>query len=186
MRWEQLFTDLEQEYEAAMALELDAEVAERSRAERGRIGIADRLRAHHGHPVQLDVQGAGAVQGTLLDSGLDWVLVAEPRGVRCLVPTDRLVTVAGLGRRAGDPLLVSKVDARFDLRLTLRRLARSRSGVSVLLTSGRQLDGTIDRVGADHVDLALHAMGEARRAGAVMAVSTVPLAAMGAVRSRED
>lgn len=185
VRWEKLFADLEQEYEAAMAAELAAEVADRSRLERGRIALADRLRAHAGHPLALEVTGAGAVQGRLLESGPDWLLMAEATGAPLLVPMDRLVGVTGLGRRAGDPALVSRVDARLDLRVALRRLARSRVAVSLLLISGRRLDGTLDRVGADHVDLAVHPAGEARRPGTVLAVTTIPLSAVALVRSQQ-
>lgn len=186
MRWEDLFADLEQEYEAAQAAELSAEVADRTRVERGRVSLAGRLRAAVGHQVQVEVTGAGPVVGTLADSGPDWLLLSEPRGRQVLVPMDRVVAITGLGRRAGDPALVSPVDARLDLRTALRRLARSRTAALVLLTTGRQLDGTVDRVGADHVDLALHPVGEARRAGAVLAVATVPLASVALVRSREE
>jgi hypothetical protein len=39
-------------------------------------------------------------------------------------------------------------------------------------------------VGADHLDLALHAADESRRAGAVRGVCVVPLSAVAALRPR--
>ena len=52
----------------------------------------------------------------------------------------------------------------------------------VHLRDGGVLDGTLDRVGGDFVDLALHGAGEVRRRGEVRAVTAVPLAAIAAVR----
>jgi hypothetical protein len=50
-------------------------------------------------------------------------------------------------------------------------------------TAAGVLSGTIDRVGADHLDLALHAPGEWRRAEAVTGVATVGFGGLYAVRS---
>jgi hypothetical protein len=62
-------------------------------------------------------------------------------------------------------------------------LARDRAGVSVVLRDASTLSGTLDRVGADHVDVAEHAPGEARRAAAVRQVRVVPLMALALLRS---
>jgi hypothetical protein len=63
-------------------------------------------------------------------------------------------------------------------------LARDRTPVAVVLTSGDVLTGTIDRVGEDFVELAEHPVDEPRRAGSVRAVRLLPLSALAAVRSR--
>ena len=76
-----------------------------------------------------------------------------------------------------------EVVRRLDVRWALKGLVRSRSGVQVLLLNGSALSGTLDRVGADHVDLAEHAPGEPRRAASVRQVRLVPLAALAAIRS---
>jgi hypothetical protein len=76
---------------------------------------------------------------------------------------------------------------QFDLRLVLRAMARDRSAVVLRTDDGVVLTGTIDRVGADFVELAEHALGEPRRATAVRAVHAVALAAVSVVtRGPED
>jgi hypothetical protein len=53
-----------------------------------------------------------------------------------------------------------------------------------LVGDGPRLLGTIDGVGADHLDLAEHLEGLPRRRENVRAVATVPFAALVAVESR--
>lgn len=67
--------------------------------------------------------------------------------------------------------------------MVLRDLARQRIPVTVFVTSARA-HGTIDRVGADHLELACHEPGEARRAAAVRWIELVPLAQLLLVRFR--
>jgi hypothetical protein len=70
------------------------------------------------------------------------------------------------------------------VRSALRGIARDRSAVQVHLvdpTAGI-LHGTVDRVGADFVDVAEHPAGEPRRPREVRASVLVPLAALAALR----
>ena len=66
---------------------------------------------------------------------------------------------------------------RLTFGFVLRDLVRRRAGVAVHLASGRLLTGTIDRAGADHLDLALHEPGAPRRSDAVAGYRLVPFAA---------
>ena len=181
MRWTGLFDDLEAQFEAAEAQEQSAEVAERARREAALIGLLDRLRPAVGTPLALHLPGH-VLQARLLDCGPDWVLLEEQGAREVLVPLHAVLGVTGVGAAAACPG-AGPVAKRLDLRWALRGLARSRTGVAVGLTDGTLLTGTLDRVGTDHVDLAEHAPGEARRAGAVRQVRLVPLHALVLVRS---
>jgi hypothetical protein len=64
----------------------------------------------------------------------------------------------------------------------VRDLVRRRVAVSVHLTQGRMLTGTVDRAGADHLDLALHDPGSPRRAGEVTGYRIVPFSAVAWIR----
>jgi hypothetical protein len=183
VRWQRLFDDLEAQFAAAAAAELAAEVAERSRLETGRVRLSDRLAAAHGAPLAVTLPGVGVVRGTLLDAGVDWLLLDEQAGREALVPLHAVLGITGVGARTVAPGSEGEVGKRLDLRWALRGLARGRVGVSVGLRDGSTVSGTLDRVGADHVDLAEHGDGEARRAAAVRAVRLVPLAALVLVRS---
>jgi hypothetical protein len=181
-RWQRLFGDLEAEADAAERTALTLEVADRARAEFGRIRLVDRLRGATGHPVRCHVLGAGAIAGVLVDVGPDWLLLAEPAG-ESVVRIDAIGSVAGLGGYSAAPGSEGVVAARLDLRYALRRLARERAPVRVVLTDGTAVGGTFDRVGADFAELAEHHADEARRAPAVWQVRTVPIGAIAVVRA---
>lgn len=183
VRWQALFDDLEAQLAAEEAAELRAEVADRTRREGARLRIRDRLEPSLASPVAVAVHGGGIVHGQLLDAGGDWLLLAETGGREVLLPLDAVLGIAGLSARSAAPGSEGEVGKRLDLRWALRGLARSRSGVQVVLRDGSTLSGTVDRVGADHLDLAEHAPGEARRAGAVRQVRLVPLGALALVAS---
>ena len=182
MRWRGLFDDLEAQFDAAQAAELAGEVAERSRREAALLRLVDRLRAADGAPVAVTVTGAGVLRGRLLDTGADWLLLEEDGAREVLLPLSGVLGITGVGARSAvpDDGLVAR---RLDLRWALRGLARSRTGVALGLLDGSVVTGTLDRVGADHLDLAEHAPGEARRAAAVRQVRLVPLPAVVLVRS---
>ena len=177
-RWERLFADLEAQYDAAADAEFGGEVADRSRREMALVKLADRARSTTGD-VQLGLAGADVLHGRVVACAPDWVLIAT-EAAEVLVPLAAVTWVRGLSATAETP--ASAVAARLTLGHALRGLARDRAETTVLLRSGERLTGTVDRVGADFIDVAEHALGEPRRAGAVRAVRTVPFAALAALR----
>ncbi|MGY1754969.1 hypothetical protein [Blastococcus sp. SYSU D01042] len=183
MRWQQLFADLEARFEAEREAADRGEVSSRSRHEVGALRFRDRLAGALGFPVVLLCRGAGAVPGTLVDVGSDWLLLVDDQGRECLVALPAVLAVTGLGRRTAPAQDGGPVRARLDLRRALRGLARDRAAVQVVLDEGTRLHGTIDRVGSDHVELAEHAADEPRRADAVQGVRTVVIDAVVAVRT---
>jgi hypothetical protein len=182
MRWQQLFADLQAQFEAEEAAEDRGTGASRARAEMGAVDLVRRMRGSLGMPLTVRCQGAGAVAGTLADAGVDWLLLDDAQGRSVLVASAAVRTVTGLGRRT---TVEDKgvVRARMDLRWALRGLARDRSAVQVVLDDGGVLTGTLDRVGADHVELAEHPADVPRRAEAVQAVTAVVVAAIAVVRT---
>lgn len=184
VRWQSLFDDLEAQLAAAADAELAGEVAERSRLEAGRLRLSDRLAVAPGAQVAVVVQGAGVARGTLLEAGVDWLLLDEGASREALVPLAAVLGLTGVGGPAAVPGTEGQVGRRWDLRHALRGLARGRVGVALTLRDGSIVTGTLDRVGADHLDLAEHGAGEARRPSAVRAVRLVPLVALSLVRSR--
>lgn len=181
MRWDGLFADLEAQAEALEIAERAAEVEELARAEFGRITLLDRLRPGVGAPVRLRL-GATTVAGVVRRVGPDWLLVDEGAGREAVVVAAALLGVSGLPRVSAPPDSVGVVESRVGLRHVLRGIARDRSPVRVVDRSGATLDGTLDRLGADFVELAEHAAGELRRRSDVRDITVVPLDALVVVR----
>lgn len=182
MRWQQLFEDLQSQFEAEESAAERAESASRTRAEVGAVRLRERLAGAHGSPLVLTVRGAGNVPGTLVDQGADWLLLDDGQGRELLVALDAVRAVGGLGRRTALPEPAG-VRSRLDLRWALRGLARDRSAVQVVLDDGGTLTGTLDRVGADFVEIAEHPGDALRRSESVQGVRAVVIGAVALVRT---
>ena len=108
-----------------------------------------------------------------------------PTAARWGITIVPLAGIRGVGLAYGELLRTARpLDARAGLseRMTfgfvMRDVARRRAPVSLGLLSGRVLTGTIDRAGADHLDVALHEPGAPRRAGDVLGYRLVPFSAI--------
>ena len=184
MRWDALFDDMEAQLASVDRLELEAEIAERSRADVAGVELADRLRGSLGLRVGVHLASGSVFDGTLGHVGAESLVLSDPHH-QVLVPYAAVLRYQGLGRLAvTEP---SSVRRKLGLASALRGLARDRTGLSVFLIGGVEgmagLTGVIDRVGRDYFDLAVTRPGEARRAANVSQVATVPFASLGALRS---
>lgn len=188
MRWDELFADIEGQLEQ----ELDAErlevAAEDERLRLGRLALGERLEkmSRDSGSVKLVLADAQILELRIESAGADWV-AGEPshgaggRGV--IVPLAALA--AALPGDDRDPRPApgaahpppGNLVSRFRLAFVLRDLCRRRIVVDVRTSDGSH-HGTIDRVGADHLDLAEHDLGEPRRQRAVRRVRLVPFAAI--------
>jgi len=182
MRWDGLFADLEAQADALAQAERAAEVEDRVRGEIGTLGLLDRARAAVGAPIRIRLAGGHTAAGTLVRVGSNWLLLDEGSGREALVPMAGVMSLRGLSRLSAVPGSQGVVPSRLGLRQALRGLARDRSPVRVHLRDGATLEATVDRVGADFVEVATHGPGEARRRSEVRAVELVPISAMVAVR----
>lgn len=186
MRWTDLFDDLEAQLAAQENAERLGEVVEHTRATLGRVRLSERLTADAGVPVRLGLRGGATVEGVLEETARDWLLVREggpDRGREVFVVLASVVSVQGLSGRS-DPGRPARVQRSLDLRHALRALSRDRALVRVRDVDGGGTVGTIDRVGADHLDLSTHPDDLPRRNRDVHSVVTIPYAALACVVRR--
>ena len=179
VRWDELFRDLEAQLDVADAVELAAEVADRSRREAAELTLVDRLLPTVGHPVRLHVQGPGHVAGRLEHLSVDSLLVREASAREALVPLSAVLTVQGVTPWSVGPASQRQVFQRLRLPSAVRGLARDRSCVQVVLRDGTAFTGTVDRVGREFFELAEHASGEPRRREQITGARVIALAAVG-------
>lgn len=181
MRWESLFDDLEGQAAALATAERAAEVDERTRVEVGSLTLADRLRGSLDRAVALRLTDGSTCRGELLRVGSEWLLVADETARETVVVQRHITAVRGVSREATPAAAAGLVESRLSLRHVLRGIARDRSPVRVAHLGGGAVDGTIDRVGADFLELAAHPPGEPRRHGAVREIELLPLATIATV-----
>lgn len=194
VRWDSFFQDLEDQLSAEWDAERAALDSEAERLRIARLALRDRLRALAGGDDPLAVELADGTRHELSVAavGADWIAARSrtaPGGV-LLVPFAALTAVG-----AAEPVLLRSARAvavpdrmadRITLGFALRDLARRRVPVTVGVIGGRAITGTLDRVGADHLDLALHALDEPRRPAEVAGFRIVPTTAVAWVRADAD
>ena len=175
-----LLRDLGGQLDAAEVAELAAEIEDRSRREAALLGMVDRLRGSLGRTVAVET-AVGRLCGRLSQVGPDWLELTEaPAGTEhsALVPLSAVLGVVGVSPAAVSEGTVG-LARRLDLRHVLRGVVRDRSSVRLVLRDGSVRTGTLDRAGADYVDLVEHAPDEPRSG---CGSRLVPLAAIAVLR----
>jgi hypothetical protein len=177
VRWEDLFADLEREWEGLAQSERQADIAERTRAEFAQVAFLDRLRGSEGRHVHLVTRLGEPVDGELTGVGADFVLLSSGHH-ECVLPLAAVGSAGGLGSASLSEQAAGPVRARLGLGSVLRRIATDRSVVTIVGSEGRPLTGTLARVGADFVELVEHAYDESPRGRSNRRVTLVPFDAI--------
>jgi hypothetical protein len=199
MRWDLLFDDLEARLDQEQRDEERALALEEERLRLGRLTLRDRLsglaRENGDDPtrlVRLELRGGDLIDVRPLSFGRDWMnAVVRGRGAedlgtargaserQCIVPLAAIAAVlptraqleASVAPVAGS---ATRLADRIGLSFVLRDLSRRRTPVHLTTDDGR-LHGTLDRVARDHLDMALHESGSARRESEVRGYRIIPL-----------
>jgi hypothetical protein len=182
MRWDGLFADLEAQAESLYVAQRAGETEGRARAELARLPLVDRLRPSVGAQLRLRCRDGLAVNGTLLRAGAGWLLIDEGAGREAVIASAAVSSLSGLSRWSAPLGSMPVVESRLGLTHVLRGIARDRSGVRLHLDGSVVIDGTLDRVGADFLEMAVHPAGEARRRRDVLDLVVVVLSALVSVR----
>lgn len=153
MNLDSLFRDYEARLAAVQQANLELDAREMQKAEFSKIQMSDRLAAQQGQILTVFVDGGQKWEGVLESVGLGWVqLKCAHESV--LIPQKSIFWWEG-----GN--LHSQVDAhtvsrKLSFAFALRSLVKYRLVVRLLLDEGQEIDGVIERVGADFLDIKVH------------------------------
>jgi hypothetical protein len=190
VRWERLFEDLEGQLAAEWESERAALDSEGERLRLSRVRLHDRLVALAGagvrEPVGIALTDRSTLRGTVEAVGVDFLAVRleASTGGLALVRTAAIAAITTSevelmrSARREAQLVNAALADRLTLGFVLRDLARRRVPARLHALSGEAEFGTIDRVGVDHLDFAVHDAGAARRTGEVRAFRLVPFSAI--------
>ena len=174
MRWEELFTALEDDARGLERDARDADFADRTRSAQAQVSWLMRcVRAD----LTLRVQGCGIVRGSVLRATPSWLLLRDRDSTDDTVVAVAAVTgVSGLASAAVDG---AGIDRRLGWTHAWRVLSRDRSDVRTTCVDGVVVRGVPVTVGSDYVELREYDGGRPGRARPV----AVPYAAIATVSS---
>jgi hypothetical protein len=190
VRWERLFEDLQDQFASEWEAERAALDTEAERLRLARLPLRARLISLTQRPAAsavIELAGGATVRGTLTAVGEDWIGIDLETVGAGIVRADAVLGLrldhADLLRSAREiPAAPRSLAERMTLGFVLRDFARRRVEVSVHGVDGSVRNGTVDRAGADHLDLALHEPGASRRAADVSGFRLVPFTAVAWLR----
>lgn len=188
MRFDDLFDDLESQLEAELGAASREVADEEERFRVGRLELRDRLRAVDALDVSL--RSGTRLRVKTMSIGRDWVsgevLDGAADGTGAVIPLSAIAAVrydeaAAIASTAPAEERIRLAD-RLSLGYVLRDFARRRIWVGV--EGASPVGGTVDRVGRDHFDVAVHEYGSIRARGNVAHIAVVPFAAVDWIRLR--
>ena len=199
MRWDRLFEDLEGQLASEWEAERAALDAESERLRISRLDLRGRLRMLCSAQARtvLTLAGIRPLPVRLDALGADWVAASDiaAEGARAARSIRIIPLHAIRGIDVDHGTLLASLDPqdeqtevlreRMTLGFVLRDFARRRVPVRIS-TADEELHGTIDRAGADHLDLARHEPGRARLASEVSGFRIIPFATIVAVQTAGD
>jgi len=173
VRWDELFADIESQFERQLDAERLDLAAETERLRSGRLTLVERLESmsSDGGRVRLVLADGQTVELRVDSTGADWVAGEARLGERArgtVIPIRAIAEVQPAAghqdrmREGTSPLRPRGLADRLGLAVVLRDLCRRRIEVDLCTMLGTH-HGTIDRVGADHLDFSRHGIGEPRR-----------------------
>lgn len=189
MRWNNLFDDLESQLEQELgAEEVDLRVEE-ERLRLGRLGVRDRLMSVHeasggrDYTVRFEV-GGDTLRIRPTGFGRDWlsgtVVDESSRRAQVIIPLRSIGSIIFDRDQLTEsltplpPMPAGRLADRLGITFVLRDFGRRRCAVDLVTALGT-VHGTIDRVGRDHCDIAVHDPGTPRRDSAVTQYRIVPI-----------
>ncbi len=195
MRWERLFQDLEDQLDRETDSELQDIARDEERLRIARLALADRLRSLSTSFAKLPTDarvlslrtGLCELSCRVTRVGRDWMLaeIVSPLAMSgsALIPLAAIESLRVLDAEAVTTSLGNAADVVASTRLTndigiafvLRDLARRRRHVTIV-RGDVDVSGTIERVGRDHVDIAIHSRNVSAYSSHSAEVMIVPLA----------
>jgi hypothetical protein len=175
-----VFEELEAEFDAGLRREAEQEALAAVRAELGATVLWEQLARRIGAETAVTA-GGQTFRGSIIASYPEFLVVRASDGGEHLIRYGSMFSLS-MAPEAPDLRPAPTAAARrYQFALALRELARRREPVRISLSDGAVLDGTVEAVGSDYLEVAEHDPGEARRRSAVRARRFVGFAAVVAV-----
>lgn len=181
MRWNDLFADLESQLEFGQWQAVEQDAAELTRGIWADLTLMDRVRAALGQRMRFVLQDGRTQDLQLQTVGPVWVGGVDDMSAVVITRN----AIAGIDANLKGAVVPDRpLRAGPSMAAIYRILARRREAIQIVGRNGTTIaEGTIDRVGKDHVDVALHARDEFRRAAVLQGVRVIPFDAIMMVRA---